>query len=116
VDRAPVASIERVRAYEVESARDRTSVAVREQQQDLVAHALGDEIEELARQIGVAPFARAGVLVENPHRVPFGAADLGSAKRSKADPVASGRALLADRLALAAGQVSEEVVEAGIAA
>ena len=50
----------------------------------------------------MAPFARAGVLVEAPHRVPLGRADLGAAKRAELETLARWRALLAERLALAA--------------
>src|SRR5690349_8784017 len=68
---APVTAIERLTANEVERSSDRHAAAAGEEQQDLVAHALANEVEELARQVRPAPLPRAGVLVEGPHRVPF---------------------------------------------
>ena len=75
---APIASVERVRTDEIECAGDRPPVAARQKQQQSVAHALADQVEEAARQVGLPPLPAAGVLVEGPHRVPFAAADLGA--------------------------------------
>ena len=100
----PVAAVERVAANEVQRAGHRQAAAAGEKQQHLVAHPLGDEIEELPGEIGPSPLPRACVLVKGPHRLPFHGPDLGTAKHSDLESIERGRALLAQRLALAAGQ------------
>src|SRR5205085_11091380 len=90
--------------------------AERKEQQQAVAHPLADEVEEFAGEVGLPPFARAGVLVEIPHRVPLGAADLAATQRADLESFLGRFALLADGLALAAAQPGEEIVEARIAA
>src|SRR6185437_3192586 len=57
----------------------------------------------------------AGVLVEGPHRIPFGSADLGPAKTAYLQPLDGRGALLAQRLAPAAADLGEEIVERGVA-
>ncbi len=47
------------------------SVHIGEHQQHLIPHPLAEQVEGLARQIGRAPFARAGILVEVPERIPM---------------------------------------------
>ena len=76
VGRSPIAAVEGVRPNEIEGAGDRQSIATGEEQQDPIAHAFTDQVEELASQIWMAPLPRAGVLVETPHRVPIGTANL----------------------------------------
>src|SRR4029079_14228340 len=63
LDGAPIAAIERIGANEVEGAGDGAAIALGEHEEDLVGHALADQAEEFAREIGRAPFARAGVLI-----------------------------------------------------
>src|SRR3712207_5731594 len=81
LDRAPVAAVEGVRADQVESAGDRPAAARGEDEQDAVRHKLAEQREEAAGEVGAAPFARAGFLVEGPEGVPVrfgngGAADM----------------------------------------
>ena len=75
-------------------------------------------VEEGAGEVGGAPFARAGVLVEAPEVHPNGAGSMASPV--SADDLAAeglrGLAFLADGLALARGEVGEEGVEVGVAA
>src|SRR5437868_13568704 len=78
-------------------------------------HAFANAVEEVAREVRVAPFAPASILVESPHGVPFGGPDLRPAKCAELQPFASLGSFLADGLALAAGQGSEKSVERGIA-
>ena len=77
---------------------------------------LAQQREEAAGQIGPAPFAAAGVLVEVPERVPLRARSIvGAGQVADRQPLDRGGALLADRLALAAGERGEEIVEGRIA-
>ena len=91
-------------------------VAHGEDQQDAVGHALADEREEGAVEIGPAPFARAGVHVEVEEGVP---GVLGDVAAGQVDDLQSAgqrvAAFAADRLALARGERVEEVVEVAIA-
>src|SRR5437868_9253948 len=95
---APVAAVERVRADEIQRAGDRLRTTAGEEEQHRLAEPLSDEVEELPREVGIAPLPRAGVLVERPHRVPFGGSDLASTKRPECELVASGCSLFAQRL------------------
>ena len=70
LDRAPVAAIQRVGADEVERAGNLSAGALGHDQQDVVAHALADQREERAGEVGPAPFARAGLHVEGEERIP----------------------------------------------
>lgn len=65
-----------------------------------------------AGQIGAAPFARAGVLIEAPESVPVLRADFVAGQAVDRDAVrCRRRALLAEVFALAAREVDEEIVE-----
>ncbi len=66
LDATPVAAIERIRSNDVERPGDRISAAIGEEQQQLVAHQPGGELEKGAREIGVPPLPPARVLVEGP--------------------------------------------------
>ena len=70
LDRAPVAAEQRIGADEIDRAGDPAAGPLGHHQQDAVAHALADQREERAREIGPAPFARAGVHVEGEEGVP----------------------------------------------
>ncbi len=87
------------------------AIAQREEHQARLAHHRADLVEERAGEIGLAPFARTGVLVEMPHRVPVGRGDLAPAQSEDVEAHDRRRAFLADRLALAAGEGVEEGVE-----
>src|SRR5687768_14442375 len=107
---APVAAVKRILADEVERASDRAAVARRKEKQRPIPHRRADALEEGARQIGVAPFAGAGVLVEMPHRVPVDTLDLAAAERDDVETGAGCGAFPADRLALAARQAAKEIL------
>jgi len=114
--RAPIAAVERFLADEIERAGNRLALDERKDEEDSVPHPLAEQGERGARQIGPAPLARAGVLVEVPERVPMLGPDVGPAERADLDPILCGGAFLADVLALARGERGEEIVEACIAA
>src|SRR5690242_16974479 len=116
LDAAPIATVERVPADQIERARDRTAIALGKKQQHLVRHSLAEQREEGARKIGLSPFARAGILIEYPERVPIGLGELGASDMPYRQAIERRGAFLADRLALAGGERAEEIVEAGIAA
>src|SRR5437868_9508425 len=84
---APVTAEKGVLADEIERPGDRPPAAAGEEQQDRIAQPLADEIEQAPGEIGPAPFARAGVLVEVPHRVPLGGADLTPAQGPDIEPL-----------------------------
>src|SRR6476659_3607768 len=108
---APIAAIERLRSDEIERTGDRLAVAASEEQQDGLAEPLADDIEKFAREIGSAPLPRPGILVEGPHRVPFGRTDLRAAQDADLQSIERRRPFLAQRLALAARQRAEEIIE-----
>src|SRR5690606_13062717 len=70
LDGAPVAAEKRIAADEVERPRDRASAALGQHQKDIVAHRGLDFVEKGAGEVGPAPFAAAGVLVEGPEGIP----------------------------------------------
>src|SRR3954471_20924818 len=57
LDRTPVAAEQRVRADEVDRARDPAIVATGHHQEHVLAHGLADQRKEFPRQIRPAPFA-----------------------------------------------------------
>ena len=76
-----------------------------------------DAAEEFARQIGLAPFAPAGVHVEFEEHVPMRFGDVASGQPIEFDAaLANSGALLAQILALRRRQFAEEFIEAAIAA
>src|SRR5438270_7518975 len=107
----PITAVERVFADEIERSGNRPAVAAGEEQQQVVAHPLSNQIEELPRQIGLAPFSRSGVLIEGPHCVPLGGTDLGATKNPHLQPLDRNGALFAQRFALATRQGGEEIIE-----
>ncbi len=114
--RAPVAAVEGVAADEVDGAGDPAAGALGHHQEDAVGHRRAGDGEEFARQIGPAPFARAGVHVELEEGVPHA---FGQVRAGQPVHLDAGRervlALAANALALARGEAGEEVVEAGVA-
>ncbi len=113
LDAAPVAAEQRVRADEVDRAGDVAAVALGHHQQDLVAHLLADDRIERAREIGPAPFARAGLHVELEERVPHAFGEVRAGQPVDGDAVRQRvLALAADGLALARGERGQEGVEA----
>ncbi len=71
LDRAPVAAVDGVVAEKIDRAGDIAPAAPRHDQQNALGHGRADAVEKVARQIGTAPFARAGVHVEGEERVPM---------------------------------------------
>src|SRR5690606_32761923 len=117
LDRAPVPPVENAVADEVERARDMASVAPRHDEQYALRHALADQAEEFAREIGAAPFAAARVHVEGEEGVPVILGDAASRHPFHGDAVFQrALALLADHLALARGQIGQKIFERGITA
>ena len=116
LDTAPVAAIERIRACEVEGACDGPAVAFHHHQHHRVSHPLAEQAEEVAREVGHAPLAVAGRLVEGEEGVPVALLDFIAGKRRDREAgVRHGLPLPADLLALARGEAGEEVVEALVA-
>src|SRR5690606_8947069 len=110
-----IAAVKRLAADQVQRPGDGAAVALGQDQQAVVAHGAVQDVEEGARQVGPAPFAPAGVLVEGPEGVPMPGPDLVAGQA--ADAAAEGLrplAFLADRLALARGELGQEVVETAI--
>ncbi len=115
LDRAPVAAEQRVGADEIDGAGDPAVVAPRHDQEHVVRHALADQREEGAGEIGPAPFARAGLHVEGKERVPGILGDVAAVERVDRDAVRHRVAPLAlDRLAVARIERGEEIVETGV--
>jgi len=62
LDRAPVAAEQRIRADEIDRARDPAVVALRHHQEHVLAHGFADQRKEFSREIRPAPFARTGLM------------------------------------------------------
>src|SRR5208282_5867591 len=115
--RAPVAPVERGAAAEVERSGQEPAPALRHDEDDLLGHGGAEAGEEIAREVGMAPFAVAGVAVEAEEGVPVALLDLLPGERQHLEPAGKGGlALLADVLALARAQGGEEIIEVAIAA
>ena len=113
---APMAAEQRVGTDEVDGAGDPAPVALGHDQQDAVAHLLADERVELPRQIGAAPFARAGFHVEVEEGVPHAFGEIRTGQPMHADAGRERvRAFAPDGLALARGERRQERIEAGVA-
>ena len=116
LDGAPVAAVERLGADEIDGAGDPFAGALGHHQQDAVGHGRADDREELARQIGPAPFARAGVHVEREEGVPDLLGQVGAGQPVQTDAGADGLlALAADGLAFPGIKRGEEILERGVA-
>jgi hypothetical protein len=113
--RAPIAAVERLGADHVERAGDRLAVAQRQDQQQPVRHPLADQGEEGAGQIGLAPFAGAGVLVEDPEGVPMRLGMAAPAEDGHLEPGNGRRRSLRIALRLRDDRVARKVVERTIA-
>src|SRR3546814_8910161 len=73
---APIAAVKRIGAEEVQRPGNRPLLRViGDEQNDPLRHMLADQVERFAREVRMPPFARAGILIEEPHRVPMFGAD-----------------------------------------
>src|SRR3546814_2065311 len=69
---APIAAVKRIGAEEVQRPGNRPLLRViGDEQNDPLRHMLADQVERFAREVRMPPFARAGILIEEPHRVPM---------------------------------------------
>src|ERR1700761_6197478 len=73
--RAPIAPVKRIRADQVERACNGPPIPHRQHEEHALPHALAQQREEAATQIGLSPFARARILVEMPEGVPMRLSD-----------------------------------------
>ena len=79
-------------------------------------HRLADQRKELAREIGAAPFARAGLHVEGKERIPDAFGQIAAGEPVHADAVRERvLAFAADGLALARRERGEEILERRVA-
>ena len=108
---APVSTIKRVGANQVERPGNGHAVAIGEHQQYFVAHPLRQQREESARQIRSPPFAVAGVLIKSPESIPMPLGQVAARQVHDVQPRNGGGAFLADRFTLARGQCGKEIVE-----
>src|SRR3546814_8694739 len=92
-----------------------SSDLIGDEQNDPLRHMLADQVERFAREVRMPPFARAGILIEEPHRVPMFGADRIAGQFFDAQSLDGARPFLAQLLALLRVQRGEEIVEARIA-
>ena len=71
LDTAPIAAEKRVASDEIQRAGDPASLPLGQNQQDVVTHRRLHLVEEGAGEIGRAPFAAAGILIEAPEGLPM---------------------------------------------
>src|SRR5690606_28002356 len=110
LNRTPVAADKGVRADEVDRARDVAAVAARHHEQYVVGHALADQREEPAVEVGAAPFARASFHIEGIEIVPNGFREIPAGE--PIDLNVSNKCLaplLAQGLPLAGGERCQEI-------
>ena len=99
---APVAAEQRIAAHHVEGAGDGAPLARRQDQHDAFAERRAEPVEEIARQIGIAPFAVARRGITGEERVPVRRLDVVARQRLDGQAAAQrGASLAPDRLALA---------------
>src|SRR5712692_2459255 len=114
--RSPIAAVDRVAAENVEGAGDVVGAAPRHDQHDLVRHALADQREEAARQIGRAPFPIGCAEIEAEERIPGPLGQVAAGQQLDFDAAGQRLApLLLDRLALARIERGQIVVEIAVA-
>ena len=102
LDTAPVPAKKRLPPDKVQRPSHRHTVAHRQHQQHVVAQGAVRDVEEPPRQIGRAPFPRAGVLIEAPEMFPMPRLDLIAGQRHDLPAKGIGPlTLLADHLAFA---------------
>src|SRR5690606_14156614 len=100
--RAPVASVKRIAADEVQRTGDIAPVAPGHDEKRIIRHALADQAEKFAGKIGRAPFACARIHVEGVEGIPMIFCEIAAGYPFDLDAVFQCLlALLADHLALA---------------
>ena len=67
----PIAPVQRILPDEMQRARDWRIVLIGQAQHHPIGHTLAQQIKRFAREVWRAPFARAGILIENPEYVPM---------------------------------------------
>src|SRR4051794_13552141 len=116
LDGAPMPSIERVGADEVQGACDPAARALRHDQQDAIAHRLTYRGKERARQIGPPPFPRSGMDVEVEECIPDGFGEGCSSQPLHGNPGRKGiLAFTPDDFSFSRGKRGEKSVEAIVA-
>src|ERR1700689_3161013 len=109
---SPIAAVERVPAHQVQGAGDIAPILFGHHQHHALAHALTQQVEELARQIGRAPFLVRGRGVEAEERVPVAGLDRGAVERLDLDAVIRLAPLAFYLFALTRIERAEKIVEA----
>src|ERR1043166_599374 len=114
---APVAPVQHAFAAKIERAGDVARASARQDEHDLLAHALADTAEEVAGEIGPAPCSPAGIHVKGEERVPMRFGDVAAAEPFEIDAFGEHRgAFLTQILALGGRQLGEKFVETPVAA
>src|SRR3546814_1449433 len=108
-------AIERVGAQEMQRPGNRPLFGViSDEQNDPVRHVFAHQVERFAREVWMPPFARAGVLIEKPHRIPMLGTDRVAGTFLDAQALDRAQPFLAKLLALLRVQRAKEIVEAGM--
>src|SRR6476620_5224743 len=112
---APIAAEQRILADEIQRAGDIAAIASGEDEKNIVLHDFADQAEELAIEIGAAPFSRAGIHVEVEEGVPMRLGEVAARHPFDVDAAALRLPpLFADGFALSRGEPVEKVIEACI--
>ena len=114
--RAPVAAVQTLAVLHAERARGGLTVAVGDDQHDVVGHGLAQLREEGGVEMRLAAVPRVGVGIASVEKGPVGVGAVAALDPAEAHPQA-GELLpfLADLLALVVSERGEEIVEAGVA-
>ena len=101
--RAPVAAIEPVAPDKAEGAGNGLVAVIGEHQDDAPGHGGGKPGEEAAGEVGAAPLAAAGVLIEVEERVPDGLGEVGTGQPADFEAIGKSLGLTTDQSAGAIG-------------
>ena len=110
----PITAVQGVLPDQIERPGNRLTAAHGEDQEHSVGHSLAQAREEVAGQIGMPPFAGAGILVEGPKGIPVAFLDVGAVEMLDRQSFEGERSLLSDGLALARRQGRQKIVEASV--
>src|SRR5437660_3205002 len=112
LDGPPIAPVECVLAEKINGARDVAAIALGHDEDNMIAHRSAHMRKECAAEIGVPPFARAGIHVEEKQRVPMGFGDAAASQKLDRDATGERRlAFAADHLSLARRETGQKGVE-----